>query len=147
MEHDPPHPSHASPHNATNTARSATQATFVRKSRHRTWDLEANHEVASPFLLERLRDASTSLLQSGPNTMQRPQRVAVDALRDHNQDSPALLIEPFPPFEITAPLFGVVRMLSPVVLDDQLVLGIAEVESPAPLPIGNTHDHVDLRLW
>ena len=108
--------------------------------------LGADHEVASPFLLERLRNASSSLFQSRPDPMQRPQRIPIDALRDHNQDSPAFLIKPFTPFEIIAPLLGVVGMLTPVVLDDQLVLRVAEIESPTPLAAGNAYDHVDLRF-
>ena len=100
--------------------------------------------MARPFLLESLRNASSSLLKSGPDPMQCPQRIPIDSLRDHDQDSPAFLIKPFPPLEIIAPLLGVVCVLTPVVLDDQLVLGVAEVESPAPLAAGNAYDHVDL---
>jgi hypothetical protein len=70
----------------------------------------------------------------------------MDPLRDHNHDSPALLIKPFPPIEIMAPLLGVVGMLTTVILDDQLVFRVAEVESPSPLAAGNAHDHVDFRF-
>ena len=100
-----------------------------------------------PLLLEGFRHSGSSLLQSRPDSVQRPQRIFIDTLRDHDHDPPAILIKPFTPFEVVAPLLCVKGMLAPVVLDDQLVFRIAKVESPAPLATSNSHDEVDLRLW
>ena len=112
-----------------------------------SFDLGANHEMPRPLLLEGLGHASSSIIQRGPYPLQRAQWIGIDAIRNHDQDPPAILIKPFTPIEIMTPLLCVKGMLAPVVLDDQLVFRIAKVESPAPLATSNAHDEVDLRLW
>ena len=108
--------------------------------------LAADHEVPRPLLPEGFWNPSSSLVQGRPHPLQRPQRSLVDAFRDHNDDSPSVLIEPFPPFKIMNPLVAVKCMVTSVVLDDQLVLRVTEVKSPAPPAACDAEDEVDLRF-
>src|SRR4029453_13181198 len=106
--------------------------------------LATEHEVPHPLLPEGFWNPSSSLVQGRPHPLQRPQRSFIDSFRDHDDDSPAVLIEPFAAFKIVNPLVAVKCMVTSVVLDDQLVLGVTEVNSQAPPAACNADDEVDL---
>jgi hypothetical protein len=108
--------------------------------------LGSYHEMPRPLLLEGFRYACPSLSQCRTHPLQCSQRIVVDPFRSDNHDSPAILIKPFPTFEIMDPLLAIERVLTSVVLDDQLVLGITEVEAPAPLTPGRSNNEVHVRF-
>src|SRR6188472_3312920 len=111
---------------------SACSCVSPHKATYVSGNLGAHRKVPHPLLIEGLPNASSLLLQGSTHSVQRAQWIPIDTFRGHHHYSPAVLIKPFPPFHIMAPLFGVVRMLTPVVLNDQLVLRIAQVKSPTP---------------
>src|SRR5215211_8121668 len=93
-----------SPHKATNEEGARHRPVRIPKIGWR--NLRGARKVARPLLLEGPRNARPPLLQSCLYPLQRPQRLPIDALRDHYQDAPAVSIKPLTPFQITAPLLG-----------------------------------------
>ena len=95
----------------------------------------ARGEVQAPLGLESPADPfGPTFQQRIPYSLESPQRLAVDALRSDDHQTPADLIELLAPEDVGQPLPCVLGMLPAVVFDDEPEVLVCQVVPPAPTP-------------
>jgi hypothetical protein len=89
---------------------------------------------------------TAALDECKPYAVQGVEGGFVQALASNDDESPAVSLKRFTPFDVAQPVGSDFGMVAAVVLDDELEIGIAEVKSAGPLAIPFAEDVVDLRF-
>lgn len=88
----------------------------------------------------------TTFAQELKDSPQRQVRPCVDVSGTDHHQSPTPVVKLLAAGNVASPLGGVSRVLASVVLDEELELGVAEVEPHEHLAVDIANDEVDPRL-